>query len=94
MRLEFFIALRYLRSSKKSRSVSFITNIAVVGVTIGVAADACPEKLSEIIKKIILAKKNHARLEKISHSYYKGGAAEKIYHSIYKYFENKNELVT
>ena len=38
MRLEFFIALRYLRSSKKSRSVSFITNIAVVGVTIGVAA--------------------------------------------------------
>ena len=56
--------------------------------------DACPEKLSEIIKKIILDKKNHARLEKISHSYYKGGAAEKIYHSIYKYFENKNELVT
>ena len=56
--------------------------------------DACPEKLSAIIKKIILAKKNHARLEKISHSYYKGGAAEKIYHSIYKYFENKNELVT
>ena len=38
MKLEFFIALRYLRSPKKSRSISFITNIAIVGVTIGVAA--------------------------------------------------------
>ncbi len=38
MKLEFFIALRYLKSPKKSRSISFITNIAVVGVTIGVAA--------------------------------------------------------
>ena len=38
MKLEFFIALRYLRSPKKSRSISFITNIAILGVTIGVAA--------------------------------------------------------
>ena len=29
MKLEFFIALRYLRSPKKSRSISFITNIAI-----------------------------------------------------------------
>ena len=54
--------------------------------------DACPEKLGEMIKKIILDKKKHTKLEKISHSYYKGEAAEKIYHSIIKYFENKNEI--
>ena len=45
-----------------------------------------------MIKKIILDKKKHTKLEKISHSYYKGEAAEKIYHSIIKYFENKNEI--
>ena len=54
--------------------------------------DASPEKLVEMVKKIILDKKKHTKLEKISHSYYKGEAAGKIYHSIIKYFENKNEI--
>ena len=38
MRLETFIALRYLYGSKKSRAISFITNISIAGVTIGVMA--------------------------------------------------------
>ena len=56
--------------------------------------DASPEKLVEMVKKIILDKKKHTKLEKISHSYYKGEAAGKIYHSIIKYFENKNEILS
>ena len=37
-RLEFSIAMRYLKSRGLSRLVSFITVIAVLGVTVGVAA--------------------------------------------------------
>ncbi len=49
--------------------------------------NACPEKLTAMIEKIIEDKKNHARLEKISHSYYKGEAVKKIYRSVCNYFE-------
>ena len=35
MRLEFFIAFRYLFSSKKSRAISFIGNISIAGIAIG-----------------------------------------------------------
>jgi lipoprotein-releasing system permease protein len=38
MPVSFFIALRYLRSRRHSGFISFITLIAVVGVTLGVAA--------------------------------------------------------
>ena len=56
--------------------------------------DARPEKLAMMIKKIIENKKNHIRLEKISHSYYKGEAVEIIYNSIYIYFKKKHATIS
>ncbi|MBI3787391.1 MAG: ABC transporter permease, partial [Ignavibacteriales bacterium] len=38
MPVSFFIALRYLRSRRNRGFISFITLIAIVGVTLGVAA--------------------------------------------------------
>ena len=35
MKLEFFVAFRYLFSSKKSRAISFISNISIAGIAIG-----------------------------------------------------------
>ena len=38
MRLELAISLRYLRSRRSDAAVSFVTTVALLGVTLGVAA--------------------------------------------------------
>ena len=72
MKLETFIAFRYLYSAKKSRAMNFITNISIVGVTIGVMALivvlSIMNGFEEDLKKALIGTNAHLTLSSFSQS--------------------------
>lgn len=64
MRFEFFVGLRYLWNTRRTRFLSLITLISVLGITIGVAAlvtvQSIMDGLQNQMKRSILGSKAHA----------------------------------